>query len=116
HTLVDHTLFFFSSRRRHTRFSRDWSSDVCLPIFGQAVRRARTATYSNHRHSNTWGAFQAYGDERYRFPREDGARPAPAGGYIHRSEERRVGKEGASRRQACPKTKSYTQCSIGMPR
>src|SRR5690606_41153364 len=30
---VFHTLFslffFFSSRRRHTRFSRDWSSDVC---------------------------------------------------------------------------------------
>src|SRR5690606_20805211 len=28
--------FFFSSRRRHTRFSRDWSSDVCssdLPGF-----------------------------------------------------------------------------------
>src|SRR5690606_15139844 len=25
-----HTFgFFFSSRRRHTRFSRDWSSDVC---------------------------------------------------------------------------------------
>src|SRR5690606_39701013 len=23
------SLFFFSSRRRHTRFSRDWSSDVC---------------------------------------------------------------------------------------
>src|SRR5690606_41159795 len=22
-------FFFFSSRRRHTRFSRDWSSDVC---------------------------------------------------------------------------------------
>src|SRR6266511_4987577 len=22
-------LFFFSSSRRHTRFSRDWSSDVC---------------------------------------------------------------------------------------
>src|SRR5690606_39588975 len=22
-------LFFFSGRRRHTRFSRDWSSDVC---------------------------------------------------------------------------------------
>src|SRR5690606_25275882 len=30
--------FFFSSRRRHTRFSRDWSSDVCssdlLKLFG----------------------------------------------------------------------------------
>src|SRR5690606_3773531 len=25
-------VFFFSSRRRHTRFSRDWSSDVCFPI------------------------------------------------------------------------------------
>src|SRR5690606_15132611 len=23
------SFFFFSSRRRHTRFSRDWSSDVC---------------------------------------------------------------------------------------
>src|SRR5690606_14010428 len=22
-------IYFFSSRRRHTRFSRDWSSDVC---------------------------------------------------------------------------------------
>ena len=22
-------LFFFSSRRRHTRLVRDWSSDVC---------------------------------------------------------------------------------------
>src|SRR6266511_4491679 len=25
-------IFFFSSRRRHTRFSRDWSSDCALPI------------------------------------------------------------------------------------
>src|SRR2546429_1648354 len=24
-----HIFFFFSSRRRHTRCSRDWSSDVC---------------------------------------------------------------------------------------
>src|SRR5690606_41148241 len=24
-----YVYFFFSSRRRHTRFSRDWSSDVC---------------------------------------------------------------------------------------
>src|SRR6476620_9297376 len=29
------SLFFFSSRRRHTRYWRDWSSDVCssdLPL------------------------------------------------------------------------------------
>src|SRR5690606_40436823 len=27
--IVGFCIFFFSSRRRHTRFSRDWSSDVC---------------------------------------------------------------------------------------
>src|SRR5690606_40436886 len=26
---------FFSSRRRHTRFSRDWSSDVCSSDLGR---------------------------------------------------------------------------------
>src|SRR5690606_25746558 len=35
-------IFFFSSRRRHTRFSRDWSSDVCssdLHVAGLATSR-----------------------------------------------------------------------------
>src|SRR5258707_8930912 len=27
--LADFFFFFFSSRRRHTRYWRDWSSDVC---------------------------------------------------------------------------------------
>src|SRR5690606_13293913 len=27
--ILFYCFFFFSSRRRHTRFSRDWSSDVC---------------------------------------------------------------------------------------
>src|SRR2546429_6325832 len=27
--LMWYSFFFFSSRRRHTRCSRDWSSDVC---------------------------------------------------------------------------------------
>src|SRR5215203_6515887 len=27
--LVDVLVFFFSSRRRHTRYWRDWRSDVC---------------------------------------------------------------------------------------
>src|SRR2546422_2901634 len=34
-------FFFFSSRRRHTRCSRDWSSDVCssdLPKYASAAR------------------------------------------------------------------------------
>src|SRR5690606_30252034 len=29
-----HVVHFFSSRRRHTRFSRDWSSDVCSSDLG----------------------------------------------------------------------------------
>src|ERR1022692_4890138 len=28
-TRISSTLFFFSSRRRHTRLQGDWSSDVC---------------------------------------------------------------------------------------
>src|SRR5690606_39600759 len=37
--------FFFSSRRRHTIFSRDWSSDVCSSDLRDPLRgplRART--------------------------------------------------------------------------
>src|SRR5690349_24793607 len=30
-------FFFFSSRRRHTRSLRDWSSDVSLPIWADAA-------------------------------------------------------------------------------
>src|SRR5699024_12185699 len=30
-------LFFFSSRRRHTRSKRDWSSDVCSSDLGHPV-------------------------------------------------------------------------------
>src|SRR2546429_3298616 len=36
-------VFFFSSRRRHTRCSRDWSSDVCSSDLGltrEAIERA----------------------------------------------------------------------------
>src|SRR5690606_39359427 len=34
-------LLFFSSRRRHTRFSRDWSSDVCSSDLINKVKSAR---------------------------------------------------------------------------
>src|SRR5690606_39466621 len=32
--------FFLSSRRRHTRFSRDWSSDVCSSDHARSTRSA----------------------------------------------------------------------------
>src|SRR2546429_5724823 len=53
-TLLVRSLFFFSSRRRHTRCSRDWSSDVCssdlirqlnlstLEVFGPMFLETRT--------------------------------------------------------------------------
>src|SRR2546430_13527443 len=31
-------VFFFSSRRRHTRFDCDWSSDVCSSDLNQILR------------------------------------------------------------------------------
>src|SRR2546422_2700103 len=32
-------FFFFSSRRRHTRCSRDWSSDVCSSDLAKEIRK-----------------------------------------------------------------------------
>src|SRR5690606_39998745 len=37
--------FFFSSRRRHTRFSRDWSSDVCSSDLRRQRRRLGEAEW-----------------------------------------------------------------------
>src|SRR5690625_1541905 len=37
-TPVTYLLFFFSSRRRHTRWPRDWSSDVCSSDLQQLIR------------------------------------------------------------------------------
>src|SRR5690606_40913997 len=44
-------FFFFSSRRRHTRFSRDWSSDVCSSdlTVAQAQRRVEAAIEDRRR-------------------------------------------------------------------
>src|SRR5690606_39333480 len=43
-------IFFFSSRRRHTRFSRDWSSDVCSSDLGNP----------NPCGTFTWGEIEDY--------------------------------------------------------
>src|SRR5690625_7601435 len=67
-------LFFFSSRRRHTRWPRDWSSDVCssdLTIAGLVTGLQRKMT----KNGNPWAIATV----------ED------------RSEERRVGKECRAR-------------------
>src|SRR5690606_3462569 len=40
-------LFFFSSRRRHTRFSRDWSSDVCSSDLAQQQNKEKYRNKAN---------------------------------------------------------------------
>src|SRR2546430_5856478 len=39
--------FFFSSRRRHTRFDCDWSSDVCSSDLQRRVRASRSNLLRN---------------------------------------------------------------------
>src|SRR5690606_40194561 len=100
----------FSSRRRHTRFSRDWSSDVCssdlwscwttVASSWKAPPRRRRPTPASSR--PTWG--------RRMPPPEDDLLtltdvtafygPVQVLEGVSRSEERRVGKEGRSRRAA----------------
>src|SRR2546430_9977220 len=98
-TYVVH-LFFFSSRRRHTRFDCDWSSDVCssdlliareLGITPLEMRRHNVARAGD---PTTTGApwhgpdLGALLDRAADEIRAENAR---------RSEERRVGKECRSR-------------------
>src|SRR5690606_26202248 len=45
-------FFFFSSRRRHTRFSRDWSSDVCSSDLN-----------ARNMEAYMWGAASLFNDE-----------------------------------------------------
>src|SRR5690606_17505680 len=57
--------FFFSSRRRHTRFSRDWSSDVCssdlmVPHHFQTVLRNRES-HTFHEVRQTVTTVQQFG-------------------------------------------------------
>src|SRR6266446_10985013 len=42
-------IFFFSSRRRHTRLQGDWSSDVCSSDLETADQRCLVAGHSGNR-------------------------------------------------------------------
>src|SRR2546422_11736662 len=41
-------FFFFSSRRRHTRCSRDWSSDVCSSDLRERIQHGSYARVDPH--------------------------------------------------------------------
>src|SRR3712207_7809698 len=93
-------VFFFSSRRRHTRYWRDWSSDVCssdlctLNVEGSASRCAADSVCVPWQ----WGV-RVYVIQLQLAPVRTSPVKEPAwkGVVIARSEERRVGKECRSR-------------------
>src|SRR5205085_7442447 len=70
--------FFFSSRRRHTRFDCDWSSDVCSSDLGIGYKLARTNIHSCDFSSSSYTyvtegdkqlkSFNVEHDKRYRIP------------------------------------------------
>src|SRR5690606_40277527 len=89
------TYFFFSSRRRHTRFSRDWSSDVCssdLVAYGASVHGAKHLGALNRDIALNFPVRDAMRNER----RMERGRKSFSEEDL-RSEERRVGKECRTR-------------------
>src|SRR5699024_11834057 len=92
-------LFFFSSRRRHTRSKRDWSSDVCS---SDLAYTHPTADHHQRTHQllprlravrRRTGTVPQVRDSDLHTPRLTRHKKAPP----PRSEERRVGKEGSTR-------------------
>src|SRR2546429_9104812 len=86
--------FFFSSRRRHTRCSRDWSSDVCSSDLQQGIAvcpgsRSATTVETPGRESTS---VRSRPWPTMRFHWRWTARTT-----FMRSEERRVGEEGRFR-------------------
>src|SRR5690606_40077004 len=96
YTVTDVFFFFFSSRRRHTRFSRDWSSDVCSSDLGPPGADHPPPAPRGDPGSRAGGPGHRLrgrlGPVRSGVPGDQRAGSGP------RSEERRVGKECRSRR------------------
>src|SRR5699024_11325464 len=83
------SAFFFSSRRRHTRSKRDWSSDVCSSDLASAICK----DYLRRKYDIPIIAIEpAY--KMVNDINKDGKTLVLA---TKRSEERRVGREGNSR-------------------
>src|SRR3712207_7044488 len=92
--------FFFSSRRRHTRYWRDWSSDVCSSDL-EPDKRRQIALMPRKKAvdaSQVLGLLHARGAlEGVDVALIAGKSEAEAARALRRSEERRVGKECRSR-------------------
>src|SRR3712207_8907318 len=90
-------FFFFSSRRRHTRYWRDWSSDVCSSDLPHEHLRVPTTHASKAEEALVVYVGDDEPDLVYMPGQHDFGRAASAYRGERRSEERRVGKECRSR-------------------
>src|SRR5258707_8048671 len=90
-------FFFFSSRRRHTRYWRDWSSDVCSSDLGREGWSVRVVA----RGSETLDTVVEHPGQlaaQLQLPLATlGPGTVPVEALWQRSEERRAGKECRSR-------------------
>src|SRR5690606_40299540 len=95
--------FFFSSRRRHTRFSRDWSSDVCS---SDLTQKKYSGSQNDIGDASAHGLLFPWLPPSVRFLKGNGFLSKP-GLRLHsspdppspRSEERRVGQDRPCRRR-----------------
>src|SRR4051794_41495053 len=93
-------FFFFSSRRRHTRWTGDWSSDVCssdLAILSEDIGGQGRELDGDEDHHQIAG-----GTDQHRTENSEGKQHVELTNRqmafeLIRSEERRVGKECRSR-------------------
>src|SRR2546430_3332503 len=89
------SYFFFSSRRRHTRFDCDWSSDVCSSDLHPGVRAGRLdAGVMDALRREPIAELAIAVDQAILGAAGNPQQPKLA---VGRSEERRVGKECRSR-------------------
>src|SRR3712207_8922670 len=89
--------FFFSSRRRHTRYWRDWSSDVCSSdLLGGRRERLFERAVRLEADDQAIGELVPLPDREVHRHTLPALRPEAHLGD-DRSEERRVGKECRSR-------------------
>src|SRR5207249_5115402 len=87
YSFYDFIFFFFSSRRRHTRSKRDWSSDVC----SSDLMATGSDIFTSAGGAAGGGEDVGPGGHPHPFANRDAQRL-----LVLRSEERRVGKECGS--------------------
>src|SRR6266487_6000723 len=68
-------LFFFSSRRRHTRWTGDWSSDVCSSDLDMDVNITKEKKLTNMR-SSTADEFERLGPADRKSTRLNSSHPS----------------------------------------